>query len=83
MSLQVCPACGERAITWSVDEDEQPWTRWWCGRCGYKADEDEQQEEVCPHCGQKARLLLRDSNGFHRWCANCGLFEATEESFGR
>jgi len=83
MTLHMCPACGATSIAWSVDEEQQPWTQWWCRACGYTADEDQQREEICPSCRQKSRLLVRDPNGFHRWCANCGAFEATEESFGQ
>jgi transcription elongation factor Elf1 len=82
MSLQVCPRCGVKRATWSTDEEESPWTRWYCNNCGYFAEEDETQKADCPRCAAKRScILLRDSDGFHRWCSVCGRFESTGESF--
>jgi ribosomal protein S27AE len=82
MSLQVCPHCGAKAITWTVDEDVSPFTRWICGRCGYVAEEDEKQEGDCPRCAStRSCRLVKDRAGYHRWCYACGLFESTPETF--
>ena len=82
MSLQVCPKCGVKHITWSIDPEESPLTEWRCGSCGYEAQEDETRERDCPRCATKrSSVLVKDSDGFHRWCSACGFFECTAESF--
>ncbi len=82
MACQVCPKCRVKHITWSIDEDASPWTKWYCGNCGYFAEEDESRESDCPHCAStRSWLLVKDIDGFHRWCCICGAFENTTESF--
>src|SRR5271166_2665857 len=84
MSLQVCPNCAVKAITWSIDEQKSPLTEWWCRSCGYSAAEDETRETDCPRCATaRAYMLVKDEGGFHRWCSAGGLFESTTESFAR
>lgn len=83
MALQVCPSCGVKHITWAIDDEASPWTHWRCRNCGYFAEEDETRESDCPQCAaKKSSILLRDSDGFHRWCSACGYFERTAETFG-
>ena len=82
MSLQVCPHCEKLAFTWFVDEERSKFTFWVCNECGYEPEEDESREMVCQHCGQlHGSSLLRDKEGFHRWCCRCHRFEPTHETF--
>ena len=63
-------------------EEESPFTQWSCGNCGYGAEEDEAQASECPRCSSpKMSALLKDSDGFHRWCCVCGSFQSTKEAF--
>lgn len=82
MSQQICPECGQKKITWSIDEEVSPFTLWFCWACKYSAEEDEKREGDCPRCGSKWCSLVKDEDGFHRWCTTCGLFESTTETFG-
>jgi len=76
MSLQLCPQCHQKSITWSIDEERSPLTQWWCNQCHYLAMEDENKMSLCTHCGRdKASLFLTDSTGHHRWCPQCQHFE--------
>ena len=82
MSLQVCPKCGVRQITWWIDDEESPRTQWLCSECGYKAEEDESMSKDCSRChDQKSSLLVRDEQGYHRWCKACGFFAETDDTF--
>jgi hypothetical protein len=79
---QVCPKCGAKHLTWSIDSDTSRFTQWRCGNCSYTAHEDETREADCPRCAAaRSSMLLKDSKGFHRWCSQCGCFESTTESF--
>ena len=82
MSVQICPHCGAKAITWSLDTDASPLTQWRCNGCNYLAQEDEAQQADCPRCATaKSYLLIKDVAGFHRWCYACGRFDSTAETF--
>lgn len=82
MSLQICPNCKTKNITWSIDEEESSLTLWRCDSCGYEAYEDETRIIDCPACGtEKMNMLIKDAEGFHRWCCLCNLFEETDERF--
>ena len=82
MSLQICPKCGVMAITWFLDEDVSPFTLWTCSSCGYTIEEDEKRKYDCLRCASaKGCLLVKDKEGFYRWCSACGLFESTTETF--
>jgi|GEM_PF-1646891 len=86
MAYGICPSCKLKRIAYSSpDPEEFPWTQWRCGHCGYLAEEDERQERGCPHCRSTTfgSLLIKDRQGFHRWCCACGSFEDTLDSFGR
>jgi hypothetical protein len=82
MALQICPKCRVKATTWSIDEEESPWTEWWCRHCKDVMEEDEAQNGDCPQCGsERSCHLVRDKEGFHRWCCRCGLFVPTTDRF--
>lgn len=82
MALQICPKCGAKATTWSFDYEESPWTEWRCRRCGHRMEEDETQDGDCPGCGsERSCILVRDTEGYYRWCCRCGLFVPTKERF--
>lgn len=79
MSVQFCPKCQIESITWYRVE-QPPRTQWLCSQCGYTAEEDEKQEADCPYCQEKKHfLLIKDSDGSHRWCCNCKRFESSNE----
>jgi len=72
MSLQFCPKCDRRAMTWSVDEEASPLTQWHCSLCRYSAEEDESRESTCPSCGsEKSYLLLSDTAGVFWFYFKC------------
>ena len=60
MTPQLCPACGRRAMTWSIQSDDgRGPTSWGCSLCRFAAEEDESQERDCPKCGgEKAAIRL-------------------------
>lgn len=71
MATQICPKCKEDAFTWCVDEDHLPLTKWGCYKCGYTAWEDETAERVCPICGKKSEMKLKDDTREFWQCCNC------------
>jgi hypothetical protein len=84
MAIQICPKCGVKAITWSIDEEASPLTNWGCRGCGHVAEEDESRAVNCPRCSaEKMFALVKDCDGFHRWCCSCGSFENTLETFAK
>jgi ssDNA-binding Zn-finger/Zn-ribbon topoisomerase 1 len=72
MAVQLCPNCGQRGMTWSIDEEVSPRTQWYCSLCRYSAFEDESRESTCPACGcEKSSLLLSDATGTFWFCIRC------------
>ena len=72
MSLQLCPSCGRRSMTWSIDEEVSPLTPWYCSFCRYSALEDESREPTGPTCGAEKSYLLRfDSTDSFLYCFTC------------
>lgn len=82
MSVQICPKCGQRQMTWSMDEEVSKFTLWWCNSCRYAAEEDETKIANCPACNAERGLsILKGRDGFHQWCYRCGLFATTDQTF--
>ena len=82
MTAQVCPTCCAQHMTWSLDEEVSPYTQWYCGACGYYAEEDEAKEADCSRCGAaRSMLLLKDNEAVRKWCSSCGMFELSNEAF--
>ena len=80
MAWQFCPKCQTESITWYRVEGHVL-TQWYCDNCEYTAEEDESQQRDCPHCKAKESfLLLKDADGFHRWCCKCRRFEPSNET---
>lgn len=74
MSVHLCPNCGRRGMTWSIDEEVSPLTQWYCSVCRYSAQEDESRESTCPACAsEKSYLLLSDAIGTFQFCVKCQL----------
>ena len=65
---------------WSVENDSS--LTWHCMTYKYVAEEKENRATECPFCGfPRHYLLLKDADGFHRWCIGCRRLENTEERF--
>jgi hypothetical protein len=78
MSLQICPKCRTKSITWFIDEEASPYTIWDCSSCSYTAQEDETKVSDCPKCGSKKGLVfIRDAQGFQHWCPECSYFHSS------
>lgn len=71
MATQICPNCGRNAITWSVDEEESPFTFWGCNECLYHAYEDELKARVCGVCGKTNEMYMMDEVKTYWWCCTC------------
>jgi ssDNA-binding Zn-finger/Zn-ribbon topoisomerase 1 len=72
MSLQICPKCGRRGMTWSIDEEVSPLTQWDCSLFRYSVQQDESRESTCPACGtENSYLLLSDTSGAFWFCLTC------------
>jgi ssDNA-binding Zn-finger/Zn-ribbon topoisomerase 1 len=82
MTTQICPKCGKNGMTWYIDHEVSRFTLWRCALCSYHAEENEDGMVDCPRCDtEKACLLIKDHEGFHRWCHRCGLFDSTDQTF--
>jgi RNA polymerase subunit RPABC4/transcription elongation factor Spt4 len=83
MSAHVCPNCGRRGFTWTVDEERDAPTQWHCSLCRYVAAEDETRALTCPACGTaEGRLLLAGPEGTFRFCVHCQSRTPDTESGG-
>lgn len=75
MAEQICPKCKVQTITWSIDEEETPLTKWGCRNCGYVAYEDESLERICSYCGTKNEMRLDDGQNQYWWCCKCNTIK--------
>ncbi|MBB6329643.1 rRNA maturation endonuclease Nob1 [Chryseobacterium sediminis] len=71
MATQICPHCKENSFTWHIDDEESGITVWGCYLCHYTAEEDENDECICDHCGHQAKTKLKDQDKEYWWCFIC------------
>ena len=66
-----CPNCKENAFTWYIDEEESPFTIWYCRICKYVAYEDETTVRNCSTCDTRTETELKDDLKKYWWCSRC------------
>jgi len=71
MAIQICPKCRNESFLWSMYDDLDIITQWYCHKCNYMAFEDERDERVCSVCENKTESFLKDENLGYWWCFTC------------
>ena len=73
MATSQCPSCKGMGFHWTMDDDDVL-TNWYCGLCGFSAQEDEKKMKPCETCNEPYALWFMHDGLSYYWCCKCDNF---------